>query len=84
MSTTPARSALDGSNMEALASIKKALEDATVLVEALMINGSNEIINDSPKNKPDSPFPSDEGKVIDLTYSLMVLLWYLSGEQDMR
>lgn len=70
MSTTPARSALDGSSMEALSSIKKALEDATGLLEALMINGSHEIIVDSPKNKPDSPlFPSDEREVVDLTYS---------------
>lgn len=55
--------------MEALSSIKKALEDATVLVEALMINGSHDIIDDSPINKPHSPFPSDECEVIDLTYS---------------
>ena len=69
MSMTPVRSALDGSNMEALSSIKKALKNAMGLVGALMINGSCDVIDDLQKHKSDSLFPSIERKVIDLTYS---------------
>ncbi len=49
MSTTPVRSALNRSNMEALSSIKKALKNATGLVGALMINGSRDVIDDLQK-----------------------------------
>jgi hypothetical protein len=63
MSTTPVRSTLDKSNMEALSSIKKALENAMGLVGALMIIGSCDVIDDSQKNKSDSLFPSIEREV---------------------
>ena len=62
MSTTPVRPTLDGSNIDALSSIKKALEDATELIQSLMISGSHDFIDDSPKIVPDST-------VIDLTHS---------------
>ncbi len=65
--TTPTRTTLDRNNMEALSSIKKALEDATELVEALMINGSHDLINDSPKIVSGPTPKIDERKDIDLT-----------------
>lgn len=68
MSTTPVRPTLDGSKIEALSSIKKALEDATELIESLMISGSHDFIDDSPSIVPDST-PIDQRDVIDLTHS---------------
>ena len=67
MSTTPVRFTLDGSKMEDFMILKKALEDATELVEALMISGSHDFIDDSPTILSDSP-PIDP-EVIDLTHS---------------
>jgi hypothetical protein len=68
MSTTPVRPALDGSRIEALSSIKKALEDATELIESLMIRGSHDFIDDPPNIAPYST-TIDEREVIDLTHS---------------
>ena len=63
MSMTPVRSALDGSNMEALSSIKKALKNAMGLVGALMINGSCDVIDDLQKNKSDSLFQASNARL---------------------
>lgn len=54
MSTTPMKTPLRGIDIETITSIKKAMEDATALLESLMIDGVG------------SPSARDEREVIDL------------------